>query len=278
MLCPEALHHPRKAVFAVQSSKQAEGANGRLRQGRERAPHRLRTKEGHHMHILIVEDDESLAAALEKILLDNGYSVDKVHDGLSGFEYGKAGNYDVLILDVMLPKMDGFEITRELRRAGINTPILLLTARDATNDKICGYDSGADDYMTKPFSPAELMAHLRALTRRQGEVQFEQLDAGDLALNLESMQLTCGKKSIQLSSKEFSILRILMGNPGAVFSKDTLIDKAWGISSSAGDNNVEAYISFLRKKLKHLGSKCSIETIRKAGYRFAEGGTPKAAR
>lgn len=230
------------------------------------------------MQILIVEDDESLAAALEKILKDNGYDVDKVHDGQSGFEYGRSGIYDVVILDVMLPRMDGFEVTRELRRAGVSTPVLLLTARDATNDKITGYDSGADDYMTKPFSPAELMAHLRALTRRQGEVQFEELFTGDLSLSLESMQLSCGKKSIQLSSKEFSVLKVLMGSPGGVFSKETLINKAWGISSSAGDNNVEAYISFLRKKLKHLGSKCSIETIRKAGYRFAEGGTAKPAK
>ena len=223
------------------------------------------------MQILIVEDDESLAAALEKILLDNGYSVDKVHDGLSGFEYGKAGNYDVLILDVMLPKMDGFEITRELRRAGINTPILLLTARDATNDKICGYDSGADDYMTKPFSPAELLAHLRALTRRQGDVVFETLTVDDLTLNLESMDLTCGNESIRLSQKEFAIARILLGSPGAVLSKEQLISRAWGPSSSASDNNVEAYISFLRKKMAHVGSKARIETIRSVGYRLAEG-------
>lgn len=224
------------------------------------------------MHLLIVEDDEPLAAALEKILVDNGHEVDQVHDGQSGFEYANTGVYDVVIMDVMLPKMNGFEATKELRRSGVSTPIMLLTARDATSDKITGYDSGADDYMTKPFSPAELMAHLRALTRRQGEVQFEQLTAGDLTLDLESNTLSTAKKSIQLSEKEFDILRILMGNPGAVFSKDTLIDKAWGISSSAGDNNVEAYISFLRKKLKHLGSKSSIETIRKAGYRLAEHG------
>ncbi len=222
------------------------------------------------MQILVVEDDERLAAALEKILHDNGYDVDVVYDGQSGHDYASVGAYDVIIMDVMLPKMDGFEATRALRREGISTPILLLTARDATNDKITGYDSGADDYMTKPFSPAELMAHLRALTRRQGEVIFENLSAGDLSLDLESSQLTCGKKSIQLSEKEFSVLRILMGGPGTVFSKETLVDKAWGISSSAGDNNVEAYISFLRKKLKHLGSKCAIETIRKAGYRFVE--------
>ncbi len=223
------------------------------------------------MHVLIVEDDERLAAALEKILRDNAYDVETVHDGQSGLEYAGDGAFDVVIMDVMMPKMDGFEVTRELRRRQVSTPILLLTARDSTADKITGLDSGADDYMTKPFSPAELMAHLRALTRRQGEVVFEQLAAGDLVLDLESMHLSRGKKSIQLSSKEFSVIRILMASPGSVFSKETLVDRAWGISSSAGDNNVEAYISFLRKKLKHLGSTCSIETIRKAGYRFVEG-------
>lgn len=222
------------------------------------------------MQVLIVEDDERLAAALEKILKDNGYDVEKVHDGLSGLEYAKMTSYDVVIMDVMMPKMDGFTVTSELRRAGVSTPILLLTARDSTSDKIVGLDSGADDYMTKPFSPAELMAHLRALMRRQGEVQFEQLTAGDLQLSLESYDLTCGSKSIRLSFKEFSILKILMSSPGAVISKDMLIDKAWGVQSSAGDNNVEAYISFLRKKLAHLGSLSKIETIRKAGYRFVE--------
>ncbi len=222
------------------------------------------------MHILIAEDDERLAAALEKILKDNGYDIDVVHDGQEGLDYATVGQYDVIILDVMMPKMNGFEVTKEIRRAGVSTPVMLLTARDATADKIVGFDSGADDYMTKPFSPAELMAHLRALTRRQGEVQFERLRAGDLDLDLESYELTCGKKSIQLSFKEFSILKILMSNPGAVVSKETLIDKAWGISSSAGDNNVEAYISFLRKKLSHLDSQSKIETIRRAGYRLAE--------
>lgn len=231
---------------------------------------------GSIMQILIVEDDERLAAALEKILRDNSYDVEQAHDGEAGLEYAKTGNYDVVVLDVMLPKMDGFEVTKELRRAQVNTPILLLTARDSTTDKITGLDSGADDYMTKPFSPAELMAHLRALTRRQGEVQFEELTAGDLHLSLESYDLTCTatkkKKQIRLSFKEFSILKILMSNPGAVISKETLIDKAWGMRSSAGDNNVEAYISFLRKKLAHVGSHCKIETIRRAGYRFLEPG------
>ena len=129
--------------------------------------------------------------------------------------------------------------------------------------------NGADDYMTKPFSPAELLAHLRALTRRQGEVIFEKLDAGDLSLNLESYDLTCGQKTIHLSFKEFSLAKVLMSNAGQVVSKELLIERVWGVESSAEDNNVEAYVSFLRKKMRFLGSQACIETIRKAGYRFA---------
>lgn len=224
------------------------------------------------MHVLVVEDDTRLAEALARILEDNGYATDTVHDGEAATEYGKTGLYDVIILDVMLPKADGFTVAQALRRAHVSTPILLLTARDAISDKICGYDSGADDYMTKPFSPAELLAHLRALTRRQGEVIFEKLDAGDLSLNLESYDLTCGQKTIHLSFKEFSLAKVLMSNAGQVVSKELLIERVWGVESSAEDNNVEAYVSFLRKKMRFLGSKACIETIRKAGYRFAADG------
>ena len=219
------------------------------------------------MQLLIVEDDVRLATALARILEDNAYIVDVVHDGQSGLDYASAGIYDVVILDVMLPKMNGFEVVEALRRAHVDTPVLLLTARGAVSDKIEGLDSGADDYMTKPFSPAELLAHLRMLTRRKGEVVFERLDVGDLSLNLESHDLSCGDKSIALSFKEFSIARILLSNPGQIVSKETLINKVWGVESSADDNNVEAYISFLRKKFKHLGSAASIETVRKVGYR-----------
>lgn len=168
----------------------------------------------------------------------------------------------------MLPKMNGFDVVAELRRRKVTTPVLMLTARDAIPEKITGLDSGADDYMTKPFSPAELLAHLRALTRRQGEVVFETVEFADIALNLESFDLACKKKTIHLGLKEFSICKILMLNPNQVISKETLISKVWGIESSAEDNNVEAYISFLRKKLKFLGSSASIETLRKAGYRL----------
>lgn len=220
------------------------------------------------MRVLIVEDDVRLAQALAHILKENGYGVDVVHDGVDGLSYAESGLYDVIVLDVMLPKRDGFSVVAELRRAGVNTPVLLLTARDAVPDKITGLDSGADDYMTKPFAPAELLAHLRALTRRQGDVMFETLHAGDLTLNLESFDLARGTKAIHLSYKEFSLAKVLMANPGQVVSKELLIAKVWGIESSAEDNNVEAYVSFLRKKMRFLGSTAHIETLRKAGYRF----------
>ena len=220
------------------------------------------------MQILIVEDDVRLAQAVGKILEENGYVVDLVHDGQSGLDYAESGIYDVIILDVMLPKMDGFEVSKQLRRKNVETPVLMLTARGAIPDKIEGLDSGADDYMTKPFSPAELLAHLRALTRRQGQVVFETLEFGDLKLNLESHDLSCGSKSINLSFKEFQLINILMSNKGQTVSKELLISKVWGVESSAVDNNVEAYISFLRKKLKFLNSSVQIETLRKVGYRL----------
>ncbi|ACV22340.1 Transcriptional regulatory protein tcrA [Slackia heliotrinireducens] len=228
------------------------------------------------MQVLIVEDDVRLASALKHILEDNGYLVDMVHNGQSGYDYAVAGIYDVVILDVMLPKMNGFEVVASLRRANLDTPVLLLTARDAIPDKITGLDSGADDYMTKPFSPAELLAHLRALTRRQGQVVFEKLEAGDLSLNLESHDLSSGQKTINLSFKEYEIANILMSNAGQIISKEQLISKVWGVESTADDNNVEAYISFLRKKLKFLGSSVSIDTVRRVGYKLNVDGASNA--
>ena len=229
------------------------------------------------MQTLIVEDDVRLARALAHILEENGYGADVVHDGATGLAWAESGMYDVIILDVMLPKMDGFAVVADLRRENVSTPVLLLTARDAVPDKITGLDSGADDYMTKPFSPAELLAHLRALTRRQGEVLFEKLAAGDLELNLESHDLSRGGKSIHLSYKEYCLAKVLMTNAGQVVSKDLIIAKVWGIESSAEDNNVEAYVSFLRKKMKFLGSTARIETLRRAGYRFVADAAPDDA-
>lgn len=220
------------------------------------------------MRILIVEDEQRLAEALGQILTEQKYSVEMVCDGEDGLEYAKSGLYDVIILDVMLPKKTGFEVVRELRQAKFATPVLMLTARDEIGDKVTGLDCGADDYMTKPFSPEELLARVRALSRRQGDVQLEELSYSDLTLSLSSYTLSRKAKSIHLGFKEFEVLRILMSNSNQIVPKEELILKVWGAQSEAEDNNVEAYISFLRKKFYFLGSKVTIGTVRKVGYRL----------
>lgn len=222
------------------------------------------------MKLLIVEDEVRLADALGQIMKEQHYQADIVYSGTDGLYCGLSGDYDVIILDVMLPGENGFSVVKKLREAHIQTPVLMLTARDDVQDKVTGLDKGADDYMTKPFVPEELLARIRALSRRQGEVAVEELHFGDLTLNLSSNDLWCRSKSIHLGYKEFEISKILMGNPGRIISKDTLISKVWGDDSDAEDNNVEAYISFLRKKLFFLGSKVEIGTVRKVGYRLED--------
>lgn len=222
------------------------------------------------MKVLIVEDDIKLAQALGRILEESDYTVDMVHDGTTGRDWAVVGNYDAIILDVMMPGMDGYEVVREIRHANIDTPVLMLTARGSVSDKIAGLDHGADDYMTKPFSPAELMAHLRALMRRQGSVIFETVDAGDVSLKLDSHELVRNGKTIHLSKTEFALAKMLMSNKERILPKEMIIEKIWGIESNAAGNNVEAYVSFLRKKLRYLESNARIETIRKVGYKLAE--------
>lgn len=218
------------------------------------------------MRILIVEDETRLAETLRQLMEDQRYQADMVGDGADGVDYGLTGQYDLIILDVMLPKVDGFEVARRLRSAHISTPILMLTARDDISDKIGGLDCGADDYMIKPFDSGELMARVRALTRRQGEVLGDVLKVGDLSLECSSRLLRVGERSVRLGFKEFEVMRLLMVNSRAVVSKETLIAKIWGLDSEAEDNNVEVYISFLRKKLAYLGSRIAISTVRKVGY------------
>lgn len=220
------------------------------------------------MRALIVEDEVRLAEALAQILIEQKYNVDVVHDGIDGLEYTLSGQYDVVILDVMLPRKTGFEVVRELRTQKNATPVLLLTARDEIADKVTGLDCGADDYMTKPFSPEELLARIRALTRRQGDVVLEKASFDDLTLELSTYTLSCGTKSVHLGFKEFEVLRILMSSPSVIVPKEELITRVWGYDSQAEDNNVEAYVSFLRKKFHFLGSRVSIGTVRKVGYRL----------
>lgn len=225
------------------------------------------------MQVLVVEDEERLSETLAQLLRDEGYLVDVVHSGPEGLEYARSGQYDVMVLDVMLPGMNGFDVARALRREKNAAPILMLTARSEIADKVNGLDCGADDYMTKPFAPEELLARIRAMTRRQGEVALEEMTFADLRLELGSHSLICGERSVALSPKEFELLKLLMANPRMVVPKETLIAKVWGLESAAEDNNVEAYISFLRKKFFYLGSVVGISTRRKVGYRLEEQGT-----
>ncbi|HOP10956.1 MAG TPA: response regulator transcription factor [Oscillospiraceae bacterium] len=220
------------------------------------------------MRVLIVEDEKRLAEALAQILNEHKFDAETVYTGTDGLYYAKNSAYDVIILDVMLPGMTGFEVVKQLRTDKIATPVLLLTARDEINDKVKGLDCGADDYMTKPFSPDELMARVRALSRRQGEVITDQITFADLTLDLSSYTLKKDSKSVHMGYKEFSVLRLLMANPNTVVQKETILVKVWGSDSDAEDNNVEAYISFLRKKFFYLGSKVNIGTVRKVGYRL----------
>ena len=226
------------------------------------------------MRVLIVEDEVRLAEALGQIMTQQKYQADVVFDGADGLDYALTGQYDVIVLDVMLPKRDGFQVVREMRAQHVSTPVLLLTARDEIPDKVAGLDCGADDYMTKPFSPDELLARVRALSRRQGEVVLEEMTFADLTLELATHTLRCGTRCVSLGFKEFEVLRLLMSSGHMVVPKETLLSRVWGQESDAEDNNVEAYISFLRKKLFYLGSRVGIGTMRKVGYRLEETGHP----
>ena len=218
------------------------------------------------MRILIVEDEIRLAEALVQIMKESKYAVDAVHDGEAGYDHAMSGIYDVIILDVMLPKMNGFDVVRQMRKNKEHTPVILLTARDEITDKVTGLDCGADDYLTKPFAPVELLARIRALSRRQGEVTLDELSWADVKLNLSNYMLECGYKSVRLGMKEFEVMRLLLANPANVVPKEDILIKVWGTETDAVDNNVEAYVSFLRKKLFYLGSKINIATVRKVGY------------
>lgn len=221
------------------------------------------------MNILLVEDEINLSEALTHILKKEKYSVDAVYDGESGLNSGLTNRYDVILLDVMLPKMNGYEVLKKLREEKIATPVLMLTARGQVSDKIRGLDLGADDYLAKPFSTAELLARIRALIRRKTETINESIMSyGDLELNVSSYELICGEKKIKVSLKESDILQYFLSRPNFVVSKDELIIKLWGYDAEVEYNNIEVYISFLRNKLRFLNSKVVISTVRGAGYKL----------
>ena len=219
------------------------------------------------MRVLVVEDEVRLAATLQDLLEMNGYTADVCHDGETGLDNALSAIYDVIVLDVMLPRLDGFTVLRRLRAAGNPTPVLMLTARSELSDRVKGLDAGADYYLTKPFEPKELLACIRALTRRQPELrQTDTLACGDLRLEKNAFTLSCGDRSVRLSRKEFDMMEMLMLNQRMVVTKENLLLKVWGYESDAEDNNVEVYISFLRKKLDYLRSRVKIRTIRMVGY------------
>lgn len=228
-------------------------------------------KEVISVQILICEDERRLASALQHILEEEKYHTDVVYTGTDALDYGKSGIYDVIVMDVMMPGMDGMEAVRLLRRAGVETPVLMLTARSTVADKVAGLDCGADDYMTKPFAAEELLARIRALTRRRGEVILDEMTAGDTTFCLSSSLLRAGEKEIQLNYKESEILKLLMARPSCILPKEEIITRVWGYDSDAGDSNVEAYISFLRKKLHFVGSSLSIVAVKKQGYKLEVG-------
>ena len=222
------------------------------------------------MRVLIVEDERRLAQTLADLMEAHNYGADIAYDGEEGLDNALSGIYDVILLDVMLPKRSGYEIVHALRKEGDKTPVLMLTARTEVEDRINGLDSGADYYLTKPFDSNELLACIRAITRRNTDAVDNALAFGDLRLELDTCQLSCGGRSVRLSKKEFAMMEKLMANSGKVVTKEQLLLSVWGYESDAEDNNVEVYISFLRKKLKHLKSFVSIKTLRMVGYTLQE--------
>ncbi|MHC1748563.1 MAG: response regulator transcription factor [Cellulosilyticaceae bacterium] len=224
------------------------------------------------MRILIVEDERQLADALSEVLRKNNYTVDVAYDGEAGLDCALSEIYDIIVLDVMMPKKDGISILKEIRKKGFTIPVILLTAKGETEDKVIGLDSGADDYLTKPFKTPELLARLRVLSRRKGEIMASNtLSYGDIELNPHTLSIYCDKKSFKLTLKETQLLELFIETKNTTLSKNKIIEKIWGFDSDADDHYAEVYISFLRKKLSQLNSKVSIQTIRGIGYKLIYG-------
>lgn len=220
------------------------------------------------MKILVAEDEKRMRGALCEILRLEKYDVDGAADGEAALEAIESGVYDVIVLDVMMPKKNGFDVAREVRRRGIKTPILMLTARAELDDKVTGLDSGADDYLTKPFMTKELLARIRALCRRQVNTPDGSLKFGDITLDVQGANLTCTAtgQSVRLGEKEMRILEYMIANQGQVLTREQLAVRIWGYESEAEYNNVEVYMTFTRKKLNFTGSKCAIKAVRGVGY------------
>ena len=217
------------------------------------------------MRILIIEDEKLLADSIEYLLRSKGFETEAVYDGESGEEYAELGIYDLLILDVMMPGLNGYEVAQRVRAKRCTTPILMLTAKSELEDRIQGLNAGADYYLTKPFDSRELLACINALLRRQGN-QVDELCYGNTRLDLSTGLLICGDKSIRLSAREFDVMRFLLQSRDQILSKEIILSRIWGLESNAVENHVEVYLGFLRKKLASIGSNLNIEAIRRMGY------------
>ena len=224
------------------------------------------------MRVLLVEDDRKLSAAVCKLLEKERITADPVYTGTDGLDWALGGEYDAIILDVMLPGMDGFSVLRELRKEKVATPVLMLTARAALEDRLAGLDSGADYYLPKPFESAELVSCLRAITRRGTQAPAVSLSFGDVTLDRKDGKLknTENGQSVKLGAKEFQLMELFLLNPGQILSKETMQDRVWGLESDAEYNNLEVYVSFLRKKLGFIASRVKIKATRGLGYALEE--------
>ena len=221
------------------------------------------------MKILLIEDEVLLANSIKSLLEKKGFQVEAVYDGETGAQYAQLGIYDLLILDVMMPKMDGLEVTRQVRRSRCNTPILMLTAKSDVRDRIAGLNAGADYYLTKPFDSGELLASINALLRRQAG-QVNEMVFGNTTLDLATGMLLCDGKTVRLSAKEFDVMRLLLQSGERNLSKSAILSHVWGLESNAVENHVEVYVAMLRKKLSSIGSSIRIASLRGMGYHLEE--------
>ena len=224
------------------------------------------------MRVLLVEDERNLSAAVCRLLEKEKITADPVYNGNDGLDWALGGGYDAIILDVMLPGMDGFSVLRELRKEKVSTPVLMLTARSALEDRLTGLDSGADYYLPKPFESAELISCLHAITRRGDRAPMMSLSYGDIALEQKDGKLknTENGQAVKLGAKEYQVMELFLRNPGQILPKETIQDRVWGLESDAEYNNLEVYVSFLRKKLGFIGSRMKLKASRGLGYSLEE--------
>jgi DNA-binding response OmpR family regulator len=218
------------------------------------------------MRILIAEDELDLAEALTAFLEKNQYVVDAVHDGATAYDYASTTDYDALILDIMMPKMDGLQLLKKLRQEGNTTPVMMLTARGERDDRIAGFDAGADDYLPKPFYTDELLARLKAILRRGGELKTAILHFGDLEMDCDAGTIKCGDRMERLSGREYQVMELFMRSPKVILSAERIMERIWGWETESEINVVWVHISNLRKKLKAIGSKVTIRSSRGLGY------------